>query len=67
MTEKKMYQNIVLELSDGRLISAAVPAFCHIGDRVLVRAIRVTNPERLPNGYTFEQLEKDLGCVGQKR
>ena len=44
---KDMYQNIILELADGRLIRATVPAFCHIGDKVSVRDIRVTNPKKL--------------------
>ena len=59
MTEKKMYQNIVLELSDGRLISAIAPAFCHIGDQVSVRKLRVTHPTELPEGCSFEDLKEE--------
>lgn len=59
MDQKKMYQNIVFELSDGRLISATVPAFCQLGDSVEVKRIRVTNPEELPKDYFFESLENN--------
>ena len=56
MTEKKMYQNIVLELSDGRIISAIAPAFCRVGDQISVRELRVTHPKELPEGCSFENL-----------
>ena len=59
MAEKRMYQNVVFELTDGRLICASVPAFCHVGDQVSVKAIRVTNPVELPEGCSFENLERD--------
>ncbi len=55
---KDMYQNIILELTDGRLIRATVPTFCHIGDKVSVQDIRVTNPERLPENCSFEKEDK---------
>ena len=59
MTEKKMYQNIILELSDGRLISATAPAFCHVGDKISIKEIRVAPPKELPKGYSYEQLKDD--------
>ena len=57
MIENKMYQTLILELSDRRLVSATVPAFCHIGDPISVMAIRVTEPKELPEGCSFEELE----------
>lgn len=53
----KMYQNIILELTDGRLISATVPAFCLVGDKIEAREVRVTNPKELPKDCTFEDVE----------
>lgn len=60
MTKEK-YQNIVLELTDGRLIKATVPAFCHRGDEISIRDIRVTNPKKLPDNCSFENVEYEKG------
>ena len=57
VTKTKMYQNLILELSDGRLINTTVPAFCKVGDQISITAIRVTNPKELPEGCSFEELE----------
>ena len=57
MAKTKMYQNLILELTDGRLVNATVPAFCHVGDPISIRAIRVTNPKSLPDNCSFEDLE----------
>lgn len=62
----ELYQSIVFELSDGRLITATVPAFCHVGDPVSVKEIRVTNPSELPEGFSFDELVKDEPRVIQK-
>ena len=59
MTEKKMYQTIVSEPFDGRITSATAPAFCHVGDQISVRELRVTQPKELPEGCSFERLEDD--------
>ena len=53
----KMYQNIIFELADGRLINTTVPAFCFVGDKVKVKEIRVTHPKKLPKDCTFEDME----------
>ena len=58
MKKPEMYQNIILELADGRLVRATVPAFCHIRDKVSVRDIRVTNPEKLPDNCSFEDKDR---------
>ena len=55
--DNQRYQNLILELSDGRLISTTVPAFCHVGDQVSVRAIRVTESKELPEDCAFEEME----------
>lgn len=57
MVENKMYQNLIFELSDGRLIQATVPAFCELGDPISVKEIRVTEPKELPKEYAFEKEE----------
>jgi len=59
MDKGKMFQYVIFELSDGRLVQATVPAFCHIGDHVSVSKIRVTNPEELPEDYSFEYINKE--------
>lgn len=51
-----MYQNVIFELTDGRLILATVPAFCYAGDQVSVKEIRVTHPKELPKDCAFENL-----------
>ena len=40
------YQNIVLELSDGREIKATVPVFCQVDDELSIVGVRVTPPPR---------------------
>jgi len=59
--KSKMCQNLILELSDGRIIYATVPAFCKVGDQVSVKEIRVTNPKKLPDGCNFEQVGYSKG------
>jgi hypothetical protein len=56
MNKNRMYQNVMLELSTGKLIHVTVPAFCQVGDRITVKEIRVTNPKELPTGCSFEEL-----------
>lgn len=63
---KTKYQNIVFELTDGRLISATVPAFCLVGDKVNVREIRVTHPQELPADCSFEDVEYEKGKDNEK-
>ena len=50
------YQTIILELNDGRLIAAHVPAFCTKLDRVKVKEIRITEPTKLPEDCKFERM-----------
>lgn len=57
----QLYQNIIFELTDGRLISATVPAFCLVEDKVNVREIRVTHPKELPADCSFEDVEYGVG------
>lgn len=53
----KMYQNIVLELSDGRLIVASVPVFFKVGDPAIsVREVRVSLPQKLSEGCHWEDI-----------
>jgi len=59
--EKKIsemqFQNVSITLSNGKEIVTTVPAFIEEGERVEVVKVRVTNPRKLPDGYTFEKLE----------
>ena len=55
----EMYQNIVIVLSNGRLVAASVPVFFQVGDPPLtVRELRVSPPQKLPEGTCWESPPK---------
>lgn len=56
MFKSKRYQILILELSDGQLISAIIPVTFRKRNNLSVNAIRATEPKKLPNG-----------CILQKR
>lgn len=54
--KREMFQNIVLELSDGRLIAATTPMFFQEGDPpITVKEVRVAQPQKLPEGCYWEK------------
>jgi hypothetical protein len=58
MTKNKEYQDIVFELSDGRLIAAKVPVFFMVGDPAIsVREVRVGLPQELPKDCYWEETD----------
>lgn len=55
-----MYQNIVLELSDGRLIAASVPVFLKAGDPpISIREMRVPPPREFPENCFWENQDPE--------
>lgn len=59
--EIKMFQNIKLELSNGKAVEATVPAFMSSKQAdeldIKVVSISITEPISLPKGSFFEVLE----------
>lgn len=53
------YQIIILTLSDGRKITAVVPAFSKPDEPLWIASVQLTEPRALPPGLTFGQL-RDL-------
>lgn len=56
------YQIIILKLSDGREVKAAVPAFCEVGDKISLTNIKITEPRKMADGYSWsspKSLSKD--------
>lgn len=60
MKENKMYQNIILKLSDGRLIAITTPVFFREGDPPIhVREIRVSSPREIPENCSWENQDPE--------
>ena len=54
------FQNIVLELSDGRKVQATVPAFCKTDDELAnlhIVKIEMTRPQPLPKDSKFKVID----------
>ena len=54
------FQNIVLELSDGRKIKATVPAFCETEEELAnihILKIGMTQPQPLPKESNFKIID----------
>jgi hypothetical protein len=62
MDENKMYQNIVIKLSDSRLIAATVPVFFRVGDPAIsVREVRISPPQKLPEDCYWKKINDIVG------
>lgn len=55
--ETDKYQIIVLHLSDGRQLSAAVKEFCKKGDKLYLHPqFEVTEPREMEDGYVWDTM-----------
>lgn len=53
----EFFQNITLELSNGKKVSASVPAFCLTEDEIkeiVITSVTITKPLPMPKGSHFE-------------
>jgi hypothetical protein len=62
MSQNKMYQNIALVLTDGRIIYASVPVFFNVGDPpISVSEFKISPPQKLPDECFWEENDDEDG------
>lgn len=57
--DNKLYQTIILDLSDGRTVTAVIPEFCKKGDQFSIIRFQVTEPKELPEDCYWSKIKKE--------